>query len=220
MFTNYKSKVLLRKNVHDVRVKTLGVQVSETDRFALYLRNRVDLMLELESSWHGRSVNHALTYFGREIAVGSQKRSRLRIVFAKRSGFDASTGVVMAWKVCESCLNIFQMRNRGRISEKVTKYSSKVLLHNRHGMEGACIMSYQILEEKSWSNLRNVPKVQVKSLVAQVTGTDRLALYLRNSVDLILELESSWHGRSVSETDRFTLYLQNRVDLMLELELS
>ncbi|KAF7814813.1 uncharacterized protein G2W53_028782 [Senna tora] len=34
-------------------------------------------MLQLELSWHGRSVDHVLTYFGRQIAVGSQKPSRI-----------------------------------------------------------------------------------------------------------------------------------------------
>ncbi|KAF7802484.1 RNA-directed DNA polymerase-like [Senna tora] len=35
-------------------------------------------MLQLESSWHGRSVDHVLTYSGRQIAVGSQKLHELR----------------------------------------------------------------------------------------------------------------------------------------------
>ncbi|KAF7802117.1 uncharacterized protein G2W53_041228 [Senna tora] len=50
------------KNVHEVRVKSLVAQVSETDRFALYFGNRVDLVLQLESSWHGRSADYVLTY--------------------------------------------------------------------------------------------------------------------------------------------------------------
>ncbi|KAF7835485.1 uncharacterized protein G2W53_010344 [Senna tora] len=118
------------KNDHEVRVKYLVAQVSETDRFALYLRNRVDLMLELESSWHGRIVNQVLIYFTREIVVGSHKHSRsmsqksccsndlnrsVRVVFAKPCAFDARNRVVMHWKERESCLNIFWMRNRVRI---------------------------------------------------------------------------------------------------------
>ncbi|KAF7821047.1 uncharacterized protein G2W53_026502 [Senna tora] len=56
-FTNYEARLV--------------AQVSETRRLALYLRCLVELMLELESSWHGRSVDHVLTYSGREIVVGS-----------------------------------------------------------------------------------------------------------------------------------------------------
>ncbi|KAF7802123.1 uncharacterized protein G2W53_041234 [Senna tora] len=55
-----KSPLDLR-NVHEVRVKSHVVQVSE--------RDRVDLMLELELSKHGRSVDHDFTYSGREIVV-------------------------------------------------------------------------------------------------------------------------------------------------------
>ncbi|KAF7814707.1 uncharacterized protein G2W53_028676 [Senna tora] len=98
------------------------------------------MMLQLESSWHGRSLDHVLTYFGRQIGVGSQKPSRItrqktccasesntsvRVVFAKRSGFDASIGVVLAWEERASCLNIFWMTNRGRVSETFTNYEAK-----------------------------------------------------------------------------------------------
>ncbi|KAF7802413.1 uncharacterized protein G2W53_041524 [Senna tora] len=58
-----KSRPDLR-NGHEVRVKSLVAQVSETDRIVFYLRNRVDFMLELASSWHRRSVDHVLTYSG------------------------------------------------------------------------------------------------------------------------------------------------------------
>ncbi|KAF7834934.1 RHS repeat-associated core domain-containing protein [Senna tora] len=71
------------------------------------------LMLPLESSSHGTSVDHVLTYFGRQIAVGSLKPSRItrqknccasesnksvHVVFANGSGFDAPIGVVLAWE--------------------------------------------------------------------------------------------------------------------------
>ncbi|KAF7800402.1 uncharacterized protein G2W53_045230 [Senna tora] len=52
------------KNLHKLRGKRLVAQVSETPWFTLYLRTEVDLMLQLESSWHGRSVDHVLTYSG------------------------------------------------------------------------------------------------------------------------------------------------------------
>ncbi|KAF7832034.1 uncharacterized protein G2W53_014367 [Senna tora] len=76
-FTNYEAKDLLRKNVRELRGKRLGAQLSQTRRFALYLRIGVVLMLQLESSWRGRSVDHVLTYSGQQIAVGSQKPSRI-----------------------------------------------------------------------------------------------------------------------------------------------
>ncbi|KAF7802632.1 uncharacterized protein G2W53_041743 [Senna tora] len=117
--------------------------LSQTRRFALYLRPGVVLMLQLESSWHGRSVDHVLTYSGQQIAVGSQKPSRItrqktccasesntsiRVVFANRSCFDATMGVVLAWEEHGSCLNIFWMRNRGQTSETFTNYKAKDLL--------------------------------------------------------------------------------------------
>ncbi|KAF7834986.1 uncharacterized protein G2W53_009845 [Senna tora] len=100
-------------------------------------------MLRLESSWHGRSVDHVSTYSGRQIAVGSQKPSRItrqktccasesntsvRIAFANGSGFDAPNGVVFAWEERGSCLNIFRTKSRGRISETFTNYEAKDLL--------------------------------------------------------------------------------------------
>ncbi|KAF7820794.1 uncharacterized protein G2W53_026249 [Senna tora] len=137
-FTNYEAKDLLHnlgmegawmmsshipgdksrsdlRNLHELRGKRLVAQVSQTRRFALYLRTGVVLMLQLESSWHGRSVDHVLT----------------------------------------------------------------------------------IPDEKSWSDLRNLDKLRGKRLVAQVSQTGRFALYLRTGVVLMLQLESSWHGRSV-----------------------
>ncbi|KAF7835040.1 uncharacterized protein G2W53_009899 [Senna tora] len=142
-FTNYEAKDLLRKNLHELRGERLVGQVSQTRRFALYSRTGVVLMLRLESSWHGRSVDHVLTYFGRQIAVRSQKPSRItrqktccatesntsvRVVFANRSGFDAPIGVVLAWEEFGSCLNIFRMTNLGRISETFKNYEAKDLL--------------------------------------------------------------------------------------------
>ncbi|KAF7834993.1 uncharacterized protein G2W53_009852 [Senna tora] len=167
-FTNYEAKDLLRKsrhgmggawimsqhilddkslldlrNLNELRGIRLDAQVSQTRRFALYSRTGVVLMLRLESSWHGKSVDHVLTYFGRQIAVGSQTPSRItrqktccaresnrsiRVVFANRSGFDAPIGVVLAWEERGSCLTIFQTKNRGRISETFTNYEAKDLL--------------------------------------------------------------------------------------------
>ncbi|KAF7834994.1 uncharacterized protein G2W53_009853 [Senna tora] len=145
-FTNYEAKSLLRKHLLELRGKRLVGQVSQTRRFGLYSRTGVVLMLQLESSWHGRSVDHVSTYSGRQIAVGSQKSSRItrqktccasesnssvRVVFANGSGFDAPIGVVLAWEERGSCLNIFRTKNRGWISETFTNYEGKDLLRKR-----------------------------------------------------------------------------------------
>ncbi|KAF7835468.1 uncharacterized protein G2W53_010327 [Senna tora] len=130
-------------NLHELQGKRLVAKVSQTRRFALDSRTGVVLMPQLESSWHGRSVDHVLTYSGRQIAVGSRKPSRImrqktccasgldtsvRVVFANRSGFDAPIGVVLAWEERGSCLNVFRTINRGRISETFTNYEAKDLL--------------------------------------------------------------------------------------------
>ncbi|KAF7812689.1 uncharacterized protein G2W53_033665 [Senna tora] len=189
-----KSRSDLR-NLHELRGKRLDAQVSQTRRFALYSRTGVVLMLRLESSWHGRSVDHVLTYSGRQIAVGSQKPSRItrkktccasesntsgRVVFAYRSGFDAPIGVVFAWEERGSCLDIFGTTNR------------------------AWITSQHILDDKSMSDLRNLHELRGKRLVAQVSQTRRFALYSRTGVVLTLRLESSWHGRSVDHVSTYS----------------
>ncbi|KAF7802561.1 uncharacterized protein G2W53_041672 [Senna tora] len=109
----------------------------------LYLRTGVVLMLQLESPWHGRSVDHVFTYSGRQIVAGSQKPSRItrqktccasesktsvRVVFLNRSGIDAPIGVVLAWEERGSCINIFRMKNSSQISETFTNYEAKDLL--------------------------------------------------------------------------------------------
>ncbi|KAF7834884.1 uncharacterized protein G2W53_009743 [Senna tora] len=142
-FMNYEAKDLLRKNLQELRSKRLVAQVSETRRFALYLRTRVVLMLQLESSWHGRTVDHVLTYSGWQIAVGSQKPSRVtrqntccasefntsvRVVFANWSGIDAPIGVIMTWEGRGSCINIFRKINHDWISETFTNSEAKHLL--------------------------------------------------------------------------------------------
>ncbi|KAF7823861.1 uncharacterized protein G2W53_022005 [Senna tora] len=169
-FMNYEAKAMLCKNVHELRGKRLIAQVSETRRFALYLRTRVDLMLELVSSRHGRSVDHVLTYFGRKIAVGSKKASRIT---RQKTCCAIEIEFIKAWEERGSCLNIFRMTNRGRISENFRNYETKDLLRKK------------------------IHELQGKRLVAQVSETRRFALYLQTIVDLMFQLESSRHGRSV-----------------------
>ncbi|KAF7823830.1 uncharacterized protein G2W53_021974 [Senna tora] len=130
-FTNYESKDLLRKgvkhtdlkNLQELRGKRLVAQVSETRRFALYLRTGEDLMRQLDSSCHGRSVDHVLTYSRQQIVVGSQKPSRIM-----KQKTCCAIGVVKAWEERGSCLNIFRTTNRGRITEIFTNYEEKDLL--------------------------------------------------------------------------------------------
>ncbi|KAF7821021.1 uncharacterized protein G2W53_026476 [Senna tora] len=120
-FTNYEAKDLLSKNRHELRGKRLVAQVSETRRFVLYLRTGVVLILQLESSWYGRTVHHVLTYSGRKIAVGSQKPSRV-------TRQNTCCARAMAWEQRGSCLNIFRKTNRGRISETFSNYKAKDML--------------------------------------------------------------------------------------------
>ncbi|KAF7823860.1 uncharacterized protein G2W53_022004 [Senna tora] len=80
---------------------------------------------------------------GRQIAVGSQKTSRItrqktcyaselnmsvRVVFVNRSGFDIPIGVVKSWEERGSCLNIFRMISRGPISETFRNYEAKDMM--------------------------------------------------------------------------------------------
>ncbi|KAF7835159.1 uncharacterized protein G2W53_010018 [Senna tora] len=144
-FTNYEAKHLLRRNLHELRGKRLAAQVSQTRRFALYLPTGVVLMLQLESSWHGRSVDHVLTYSVRQIAVGSQKPSRItrqktrcasvsnmsvHVVLANRSCFNDPIGVVLAWEERGSCLDMFRTTNHGQILETFLNYEARDSLCN------------------------------------------------------------------------------------------
>ncbi|KAF7832081.1 uncharacterized protein G2W53_014414 [Senna tora] len=117
-FTNYEAKRLVAK-------------MSQTHRFALYLRTGVVLMLQLESTWHGRSVNHKPSRITRQkTCCASESNMLVRVVFANHSGFDAPIGVVLAWEERRSCLNIFWTTNRGQNSKTFTNYEAKDLLRN------------------------------------------------------------------------------------------
>ncbi|KAF7834927.1 uncharacterized protein G2W53_009786 [Senna tora] len=170
-------------------------------------------MLRLESSRHGRSVDHVLTYSGREIAVGSQKPSRIkrqktccasesntsvRVVFSNGSGFDDPIGVVLAWEERGSCLNIFRTTNRGRISETFMNYEAKDSLRNRLGMGGAWIMSQHIPDEKWRSYVRNLHELRGKRLVAQVSQTRRFAN--RSGFDAPIGVVLAWEERGSCPT--------------------
>ncbi|KAF7832085.1 uncharacterized protein G2W53_014418 [Senna tora] len=126
----------------------------------------------------GRSMDHVLTYSGRQIAVKpsritrqktcctSESNTSVRVVFANRSGFDAPIGVVLAWEERGSCLNIFLITNHSQISETFSNYEAED--------------------------------------VAQVSQTRRFALCSRTGVVLMLRLELSWHGRSVDHVSTYS----------------
>ncbi|KAF7834923.1 uncharacterized protein G2W53_009782 [Senna tora] len=164
-YSGDKSRSDLR-NLHELRGKRLVAQVSQTRRFALYSRIGVVLMLRLESSWHGRSVDHVLTYSGRKIAVGSQNlhelrgkrlvaqvsQTSVRVLFANRSGFDAPIGVVLAWER-GSCLNI----SGRKISD----------LRNLHELRGKRLVA-QVSQTRRESN------TSVRVVFANRSGFDAL----------------------------------------------
>ncbi|KAF7812665.1 uncharacterized protein G2W53_033641 [Senna tora] len=173
-------------NLHELRGKRLVAQVGQTRQFALYSRTGVVLMLQLASSWHGRSVDHVSTYSGQQIGVGSQENLRITrqksccasesntsvgVVFANRSGFD----VVLAWEVRGSCPNIFWTKNHRQISETFTNYEAKDLLRSRLGMGGAWIMPQHITDNKSRLDLRNLHELRGKRPVGHVSQTRRFA---------------------------------------------
>ncbi|KAF7812679.1 uncharacterized protein G2W53_033655 [Senna tora] len=149
-----------------------------------------------------------LNIFQTKITVGSRKPSRItrqktccacesntsiRVVFANQSGFDAPIGVVLAWEDRGSCLNIFWMTNRGRITKTFTNYEAKDLLPNRLGMGGVWIMSQHISNDKSLSDLRNLHELRGKRLVAQVSQTRRFAN--RSGFDAPIVVVLAWKER-------------------------
>ncbi|KAF7821002.1 uncharacterized protein G2W53_026457 [Senna tora] len=192
-------------------------------------RSGFDAPIGVVMAWeeHGSRLNIFRT---RNHDMFSETSTNYEAKFLLRNGFDAGIGVVLAWEERGSCLNIFWSTNRDRISENFTNYEAKHLLRNHHGIGGAwtCLnifwmiirgrisetfMNYEAkdllrkcvkhVDVKSRSDLINFHELRGKRLVAQVSETCRFALYLRTGVVLMLQLESSWLGRSV---DLFITY--------------
>ncbi|KAF7823689.1 uncharacterized protein G2W53_021833 [Senna tora] len=175
------------------------------------LRNGV--MLQLQSSWLGRSVDHDLPYSGWQIAFGSQKPSRItrrktccasesnmlvRVIFANCSGFDAPIGVVLAWEDRGSCLNIFRMSNRGRISETFMNYEAKDLLRNesntsvrvvfanRSGFEAPIGVFLAWEERGSWLNIfRMTNRGRISETFTNYDAEDLLCKRVKTSVRVV-----------------------------------
>ncbi|KAF7832172.1 uncharacterized protein G2W53_014505 [Senna tora] len=61
------------------------------------------------------------------------------------------------------------------------------------------VMSKHILNQQLRLNIKGIHEVYVKYVVAQVSQTDRFALYLEIRVDLMLYWDSCSHGRKVCE---------------------
>ncbi|KAF7812670.1 uncharacterized protein G2W53_033646 [Senna tora] len=177
-------------NLHELRGKRHVAQVSQTRGFALYSRTRVVLMLQLESSWHGRSVDHVSTYFGRQIAVRSQKPSRI----TSRLGMGGEW--IMSQNISDDkprldLRNLHELRGKRLVAES-----------SWHGRSVDYVSTYsrqQIAVES-----QNLHELRGKRLVAQVSEARRFALYLRTGVVLMLQLESSWHGRSVDHVSTYS----------------
>ncbi|KAF7832158.1 uncharacterized protein G2W53_014491 [Senna tora] len=62
------------------------------------------------------------------------------------------------------------------------------------------VMSKHILYRKSQLNLKAVQQVQVKRVVAQLSGTDRFVLCFRIRLDLMLEWDSRSCGKCVKSS--------------------
>ncbi|KAF7834921.1 uncharacterized protein G2W53_009780 [Senna tora] len=220
-FTNYEAKDLLR---------------NQTRRFALYSRTRVVLLLRLESSRHGRSVDHVLTYSGRQIAVGSKKPSRIsrqktccasesntsvRVVFENGSGSHAPIEVVFAWEERGSCLNIFQTKNRdgsgfdapiGVVLACEERGSCLTIFRTKN--RGRILETFTNYEEKDL--LRNRLGMGGAWIMSQHIPDDKSRSDLRK----LHKLRGKRLDAQVSQTRRFELYSRTGVVLMLRLESS
>ncbi|KAF7835459.1 uncharacterized protein G2W53_010318 [Senna tora] len=199
-----KSRSDLKKPSLITRKKTVA-QVSQPRWFACDLRTGVVLMLQLESSPHGRSVDHVSTYSGRQIAVGSQKPSRItrqktccasesntsiRVVLANRSGLDAPIGVVLAWVERGSCLNIFQTTNQGRISDTLTNYEAKDLLRNVDH-----VSTYSGRQTAVGSQIPSRITRQKTCCTSESNKSVRIVLANRSGFDAPIGVVSAWEER-------------------------
>ncbi|KAF7802546.1 E3 ubiquitin-protein ligase AIRP2 [Senna tora] len=148
--TTYEAKDLLR-NGFDAPVAVVMAWEERGSCLNIFLMANHGRISETFTNYEAKdllrkSVDHVLTYSGRQIAVGSQKPSRItmqktccasesntsvRVVFVNRSGFDGPIAVNMAWEERGSSINIFRMKNGGRISETFTNYEAKDLLRKQ-----------------------------------------------------------------------------------------
>ncbi|KAF7812653.1 uncharacterized protein G2W53_033629 [Senna tora] len=183
------------RNLHELRGKRLVAQVSQTRRFALYSRTGVVLMLQLESPWHGRSVDHISTYSGRQIASDLRNLHELR---GKRfiAGFDAPIGVVLAWEERGSCLNIFRMTNHvgsqkpSRITRQQTCSESESNTSIRDGFDAPIGVVFAWKERGSCHNLFRMTN---PSRISETFTNYEAKDLLRKSVDHV----STYSGQKI-----------------------
>ncbi|KAF7834949.1 uncharacterized protein G2W53_009808 [Senna tora] len=202
-------------------------------------------MLRLESSWHERSVDHVLTYPGRQIAVGSQKSSRITrqktrcatesntsvpVVFANGSGFDAPIGVVLAWEGRGSCINIFQTINRVVLMLRLESFW--------HGRTVDRVLTYPGRQIAVRSEKPSRITRQKTRCASESSTSVRIVFANRSGFDALIGVVLAWEERGsclnisrttnrgkrlvaqLSQTRRFALYSRTRVVLMLRLESS
>ncbi|KAF7802548.1 uncharacterized protein G2W53_041659 [Senna tora] len=215
-FANYEAKDLLYKlgkhdlrNPHELGGKRLVAQVSETRRFELYLRIGVDLMVQLESSWYGRSVDHVLTYSRRQIMAGSQKPSRItrqKTCCPSLRNLHELRGKRLVAQVSETRGNLHELRGKRLVAQvSETRWFA---LYLRTGVDlipigvvmawderGSCVNIFR--KKNRGLDLRNLHELRGKRLFVQLSETRRFVLYLQTRLDLMFQLESSWLGRSV-----------------------
>ncbi|KAF7812705.1 uncharacterized protein G2W53_033681 [Senna tora] len=137
------------KNLHKLRGKRLVAQEERGSCLNIFRTTNRGRISETFTNYDAKdslrkSMDHVSTYSGRQITDGFRNRSRItrqktccaselntsvHVVFTNRSGFDAPIRFVLAWDERGSCLNIFWMKDRGRISETFTNYDAKDLLN-------------------------------------------------------------------------------------------
>ncbi|KAF7835105.1 uncharacterized protein G2W53_009964 [Senna tora] len=145
-------------NLHELRGNRLVAQVSQTRRFANRSGFDAPIGVVLAGEERGsclnifRTTNHGwisetfTNYEAKDLlrsetntskpsritrqktCCASESNTSVGVVFANRSGFDATIGVVLAWEERGSCLNIFRTTNHGRVSETFTNFEAKDLL--------------------------------------------------------------------------------------------
>ncbi|KAF7835153.1 uncharacterized protein G2W53_010012 [Senna tora] len=208
----------------ELRGKRHVAQVSQTRRFRVVFANRSVFMLRLESSWHGRSVDHVLTYSRRQSQPDLRNLHELRgkrlvaqvikhvgsRCICDRSGFDAPIGVVLAWEERGPCLNIFWTTNRGRISETIMNYEAKDMLRSESNVGSRCIgnrSGFNAPIESSWHgrsvdhvlNIRTTNRGRISETFTNYEAKDLFA----QSVDHVLNIPKD-KSRRILET--FTNY--------------
>ncbi|KAF7831992.1 uncharacterized protein G2W53_014325 [Senna tora] len=144
-FMNYEAKDLLRKiseTFTNYEEKDLLPGESNTlVRIVFANRCGFDAPIAVDMAWEERGscinifrttnrgrISETFTNYEAKDLLRNESNKSVRVVFANRSAFHAPIAVDMAWEERGSCINIFRMINRGRISETFTNYEAKDML--------------------------------------------------------------------------------------------